>query len=375
MMQDKRSETKAGRTGGFYGMKKRITAMLLMGAMVISAAGTADAAQTKTATLNNAQVRFNGGAVQTLQCYNIDGYNYVRARDITNNLNMAVYSIENGEAGVMVDPWNSPTSKATPERLTQKTAQVQLVTGKLVHDGMPSDAACFLLNGRYYFKLADFKKAADYENETAIATTELDAKGGTAAKAFQEECRGIEVKWDAESRVIDVWQTATDLQGLFYRIRNGITDETEPSATETKTENTAYDTPSNLTESEYAEEVLRLVNIERKKAGVTPVQLDTKLTKAAQIRSEEIIEVYDHVRPNGEYFNDVLSEVGLNPYGYALGENIVEGPATLEIAMTSWMNSQGHRENILNPEFRYLGVGYTRTDGGYYHYWAQLFSS
>lgn len=364
-------------------MKKKITAMLLMGAMVISTAGTAEAAQTKTATLNNAQVRFNGGEVQTLQCYNIDGYNYVRARDITNHLNMAVYPMESGEAGVMVDPWNPPTSKATPERLTQKTAQVQLETGKLVHDGVPSDAACFLLNGRYYFKLADFKKAADYENETAIATTKLDAKGGTATKAFQEECRGIEVEWNAESRVIDVWQTATDLQGLFYRIRNGIADETETelsktdtkTETETKAENTAYDTPSDLTESEYAEKVLRLVNIERKKAGVSPVQLDTKLMQAAQIRSEEIIEVYDHVRPNGEYFNDVLSEVGLNPYGYALGENIVEGPATPEIAMTSWMNSQGHRENILKPEFRYLGVGYTKTDGGYYHYWAQLFSS
>lgn len=361
-------------------MKKKITAMLLMGAMVLSTAGTAEAAQTKTATLNNAQVRFNGGEVQTLQCYNIDGYNYVRARDITNHLNMAVYAMESGEAGVMVDPWNPPTSKATPERLTQKTAQVQLETGKLVHDGMPSDAACFLLNGRYYFKLADFKKAADYENETAIATTKLDAKGGTATKAFQEECRGIEVKWDAESRVIDVWQTATDLQGLFYRIRNGIVDETEtePSktdTTETKAENTAYDTPSDLTESEYAEEVLRLVNIERKKAGVTPVQLDTKLTKAAQIRSEEIIEVFDHVRPNGEYFNDVLSEVGLDPYGYGLGENIAEGYPTPETVMTGWMNSQGHRENILKPEFRYLGVAYTRTNGDYYHYWVQIFST
>ena len=102
MMQEKRKDAESGRAGGFYGMKKRITAMLLMGAMVISAAGTAEAAQTKTATLNNAQVRFNGGEVQTLQCYNIDGYNYVRARDITNHLNMAVYSIESGEAGAFL---------------------------------------------------------------------------------------------------------------------------------------------------------------------------------------------------------------------------------------------------------------------------------
>lgn len=358
-------------------MKKRITAMLLMGAMVFSAAGTAEAAQTKTATLNNAQVRFNGGEVQTLQCYNIDGYNYVRARDITNNLNMAVYSIESGEAGVMVDPWNPPTSKATPERLTQKTAQVQLVTGKLVHDGMPSDAACFLLNGRYYFKLADFKKAADYENETAIETTKLDAKGGMATKAFQEECRGIEVKWDAESRVIDVWQTATDLQGLFYRIRNGITDETESSATETnttetKTDNTAYDTPSNLTESEYAEEVLRLVNIERKKAGVTPLEADSELKKAAQSRAKEITETFSHTRPNGEVCSSILTEMGIS-FGY-FGENIAAGQRTPEEVVTVWMNSEGHRENILNPNYHYLGVGYTEVSEGYSFYWVQIFS-
>ena len=365
--------------------KKKITAMLLMGIMAVSLADTTYAAQTKTATLNNAQVRFNGGEVQTLQCYNIDGYNYVRARDITNNLNMAVYPIESGEAGVMVDPWNPPTSKATPEKLTQKTAQVQLETGKLIHDGMPSDAACFLLNGRYYFKLADFKKAADYENETAIETTKLDAKGGTETKALQEECRGIEVEWNAESRVIDVWQTTTDLQGLFYRIRNGITDEVEPSktdttetnttetnATETKTENTAYDTPSNLTESEYAEEVLRLVNIERKKAGVAPLEADSELKKAAQGRAKEITEAFSHTRPNGEACSSILTEMGIS-FGY-FGENIAAGQRTPEEVVTTWMNSEGHRKNILNPNYHYLGVGYTEVSEGYSFYWVQIFS-
>lgn len=128
--------------------KRKLTTILLTGAMAAAMVGTAYAAPTKTATLNNAQVRFNGGAVQTLQCYNIDGYNYVRARDITNNLNMALYPIQSGGTGVMVDTLNQPTSKATPEKLTQKTAQVQMQTGNLIYDGMPSEAECFLLNGR-----------------------------------------------------------------------------------------------------------------------------------------------------------------------------------------------------------------------------------
>ena len=214
-------------------MKKKAMTILLTGALAAAMAGTAYAAPTKTATLNNAQVRFNGGAVQTLQCYNIDGYNYVRARDITNNLNMALYPVLNGETGVMVDTLNQPTSKATPEKLTQKTAQVQVKTGNMIYDGMPSAAECFLLNGRYYFKLADFQKASDNEKAIAIETTEFGAKGEIATEPYETKCYNITVDWNADSRVIDVKRTETDLWAVFNNIRGGKTGTTKADTSKT----------------------------------------------------------------------------------------------------------------------------------------------
>ena len=214
-------------------MKKKAMTILLTGALTAAMAGTAYAAPTKTATLNNAQVRFNGGAVQTLQCYNIDGFNYVRARDITNNLNMALYPVLNGETGVMVDPTNKPTSKATPEKLTQKTAQVKVETGNLIYDGTPSKADCFLLNGRYYFKLADFQKAAEYQKGVAQEMVEIEAKGEYATAPYRDIFYSIAVDWNADSRVIDVKRTETDLQAIFNNIRGGKTETTKTDTSKT----------------------------------------------------------------------------------------------------------------------------------------------
>lgn len=357
--------------------KRKLTTILLTGAMAAAMVGTAYAAPTKTATLNNAQVRFNGGAVQTLQCYNIDGYNYVRARDITNNLNMALYPIQSGGTGVMVDTLNQPTSKATPEKLTQKTAQVQMQTGNLIYDGMPSEAECFLLNGRYYFKLADFQKAAEYQKSVAIDTVEIEAKAMIATEPYQDTFYSIAVEWNADSKVIDVKRTETDLWAVFNNIRGSKagTPKAENSET-TKAEEKKQEskpTTSDTTEASYAEEVLRLVNEEREKAGVAPLKLDSELTKAAQCRAKEITETFSHTRPNGENFRTILDEMGIDS-SYA-GENIGGGYASPKSAVTAWMNSEGHRSNILNPNYNYLGVGFVNSGTeGYHAYWVQIFS-
>ena len=356
--------------------------MLLTGALAAAMAGTAYAAPTKMATLNNAQVRFNGGAVQTLQCYNIDGFNYVRARDVTNNLNMALYPFQNGKAGVMVDPTNQPTSKATPEKLTQKTAQVQVGTGELVYNGWPFDAECFLLNGRYYFKLADFQKSADNENAISVEATEFVAKAGIATELYETESYGIKVEWDNAAKTINVNRVETDLQAIFDNIRGSKagTPKAETSET-TKTEEKKQEskpTTSDTTEASYAEEVLRLVNEEREKAGVAPLKLDSELTKAAQCRAKEITETFSHTRPNGENFRTILDEMGIDS-SYA-GENIAVGFSSPKGVMSAWMNSQGHKKNILNPNYNSLGVGFINEDSekynsaGYNAYSVQIFS-
>ena len=122
--------------------------------------------------------------------------------------------------------------------------------------------------------------------------------------------------------------------------------------------------------SNFAEEVLELVNIERARAGVAPLRLSEELTERANIRAEEIVELFSHTRPDGTSCFTVFQ--GLNYR--TCGENIAAGSSTPAEVVDQWMNSPGHRANILNGNFKYLGLGYCYDENGEYdHYWVQLF--
>ena len=108
------------------------------------------------------------------------------------------------------------------------------------------------------------------------------------------------------------------------------------------------------------------MNDAREKEGAAALKLDEDLCKAAQIRAEEIAELFSHTRPDGTSCFTVLKEIGWSSYGM-VGENIAMGQRTPESVMDSWMNSQGHRENILNEAF--TAVGIARYQNG----WVQLF--
>lgn len=125
--------------------------------------------------------------------------------------------------------------------------------------------------------------------------------------------------------------------------------------------------------AEKAEQVLELVNKERKKRGLSKVHMDTKLKKAANLRAKEISEKFDHIRPNGKNCFSVLAEYDIGYY--AAGENIAAGRSTAKAIMNSWMHSDGHRANILNPDFKKLGVGYQKIEkSAYTYYWVEIFT-
>lgn len=128
--------------------------------------------------------------------------------------------------------------------------------------------------------------------------------------------------------------------------------------------------PSDL--SEYQSEVLRLVNIERSNAGLSPLLSDATLMQAAQTRAGEIIQSFSHTRPSGASCFTILSELGISYR--SCGENIAAGYDTPAKTVEQWMNSEGHRANILNPNFTHLGVGYASQPGSTYrYYWTQIF--
>lgn len=120
----------------------------------------------------------------------------------------------------------------------------------------------------------------------------------------------------------------------------------------------------------YAARVLELVNAERAKAGVAPLTLDTSAQAAAETRAKEIKSSFSHTRPNGSSFSTALTEAGVTYR--ASGENIAYGQKSPEAVMNGWMNSSGHRANILNKNFTSIGIGHYQ-DGAGVDYWTQLF--
>lgn len=121
----------------------------------------------------------------------------------------------------------------------------------------------------------------------------------------------------------------------------------------------------------YGERILELVNEERAKAGLPALTLQADITAAANIRAREITQLFSHTRPDGNNFSSVLKEQGIVFRGS--GENIAYGQKTPEQVMEGWMNSEGHRANILNANYKNLGVGYYQDEKGV-NYWVQLFT-
>ena len=120
------------------------------------------------------------------------------------------------------------------------------------------------------------------------------------------------------------------------------------------------------------ERVLQLANNARKENSVSSsLVLDSKLNEAAQKRAEELIKLFSHTRPNGTEFLTVLKEYNIT-YN-TCGENVANGQVDADDVMKSWLNSPGHRANILNSKFAKLGVGVFEYNNSLY--WVQLFTN
>ncbi|MFF9474117.1 CAP domain-containing protein [Streptomyces roseolus] len=121
-----------------------------------------------------------------------------------------------------------------------------------------------------------------------------------------------------------------------------------------------------------ADQVLSLVNAERAKAGCGPLTANATLARAAQAHSDDMAarDFFDHTNPDGAGPGDRVTAAGYPWSTY--GENIAMGQRTPEQVMEAWMNSPGHRANILNCDFKELGVG-IHDDGG--PYWTQVFGA
>lgn len=136
---------------------------------------------------------------------------------------------------------------------------------------------------------------------------------------------------------------------------------------------TAYSSvePVNSDFSALQLEVLSYVNSERKKAGLKPLSLHPQVNQAAAVRVKEIIKKFEHTRLDGSKFSTVFKELNISYRN--VGENIGAGYPNAKRVVNGWMGSEGHRKNILNPDFQYMGLAHSESQDVYRNYWVQLF--
>lgn len=227
---------------------------------------------------------------------------------------------------------------------------------------------------------------------------------------FITEALGLEITWEAETRsvlvekdgsiirlfidshkaelngkIIEVEVPPTILNGrtlvpvrfvsevLGYTVGwEGLTSEVTISGYKPSAESEVK--PESSIEYEFANEVLRLVNIEREKLGVSPLSMSSELLKVATVKSQDIVDhnYFSHTSPTFGGLRELLEYHSIT-YRRA-GENLATGQKTPESVVNAWMNSEGHRTNIMNPEFNTIGVGIVA--GGMYggYTWTQLFT-
>ncbi|MEL3962935.1 SafA/ExsA family spore coat assembly protein [Lysinibacillus endophyticus] len=116
-------------------------------------------------------------------------------------------------------------------------------------------------------------------------------------------------------------------------------------------------------------EVVRLVNVERAKVGLPALKNDWELARVAEHKSQDMAtkKYFDHTSPTyGSPFT-MLKNYGIS-YRSA-GENIAQGQRSAAEVVNAWMNSSGHRANILNKNYTHIGVGYVSNG----NYWTQMF--
>ncbi|MCX5267953.1 CAP domain-containing protein [Streptomyces sp. NBC_00199] len=150
------------------------------------------------------------------------------------------------------------------------------------------------------------------------------------------------------------------------------TPETTPSKSRAATKAPAKsEAPVTVSaETQAAAEVLKLVNEERAKVGCSPVSANSSLSDLAEKFSDDMAArgFFDHTDPDGATPWDRAAKAGISGLG---GENIARGQADAAAVMEAWMNSPGHRANILNCDFKTLGVGVHFGAGG--PWWTQDF--
>ncbi len=328
--------------------KKTAACMLTLSVASVSAALAVDAKP------SSMQVTLNGTAIG-LSGYEIEGSNYFKLRDLA-------YALRGTASNFAVDfdgktiflntgkDYEPIGGEMKLSDIASRDAKYKENTLKI--NDQPVTLISYEIGGYNYFKLRDLGEALDFGVDFDAATRTVLLKAEKSSTDNPTEDQAVEDK-------------PTENKPIKDQVVENKPAEDKP--TQNQTEESAKPEKEDTPAVSDAEAVLALMNEARAEEGTAALVLDDKLCQAAEIRAKELAELFSHDRPDGSKCFTVLEDIGWNGGYGALGENIAMGQTTPEIVMNSWMNSSGHRANILNGQFSKVGIA--RYGNG----WVQFF--
>ena len=350
---------------------KKFLATLLAATMALGAAPCAFAADQITVTVNGEKVIF-----EDQQPVNVDGRIMVPIRDVAEKMGWKV-------------EWLTYYGDKLVDGIFQKEHSAIFTK--------PIEATDRYMAGYHSsLNIEDKTKTKSVWGATHILTQGEDLPVAAPPKVINNrtlvgirdlaDCMYADAQWDAKTKTVAITTTPTEQLPQYNDILVNIATmknqepqkapETKPTPPiEEEQHQTAEKNEANQNSKsdKYAEEVIDLINKEREKEGVHPLQIDETLMKAAEIRVKELTSNYSHTRPDGRKAKTAASDVGF-PSSF-IGENIVCSSKTPEDAVKAWTDSKDHRENYMWSEYNRTGVAYIYdSESKYGSYWVQIFS-
>lgn len=287
---------------------KKIFKRAFIVATLIALTTTTAFAANTTANKSTHKVEFNGD-ICAVEMYNIQGNNYLKLRDIA-------YMLDGSDASFDVE----------------YDASVNAIN---------------LVEGKAYTKTGGEMSGVAW-NQTATLSNDKVLKDGEPVTIKGYKIHG----------------------NNFYMLRDVLKHFDAEIDFDTVTSTVIVETDDGMSYIE--RQIVNLVNVERAKEGLNPLKFSDELSEVADIKAADMrdADYFDHTSPNYGSPFEMMKSFGIDYSG--AGENIAMGYPTPEAVMNGWMNSQGHKENILRDWFEEIGIGYVTDERGY-TYWVQMF--
>ncbi len=211
------------------------------------------------------------------------------------------------------------------------------------------------------------------EAKEEVATPKAEAKEEVAAPKAEAKEEVAAPKAEAKEEVaVPKAEAKEEVTAPKAEAKEEAATTPQPTQQAQATEKTETNTNSEKAQvSSVIQQVVDLTNAERAKEGLAPLKIDSALTKSAQLKSQDMKDnnYFSHTSPTYGSPFDQMKSLGINYKSAA--ENIAMGQRSAEEVVQGWMNSAGHRANIMNGSYTHIGVGLS--DSGYY--WTQQFIS